>query len=78
MEESIKREDEVNKQKIEEVKQTSKKYEELNNEIKEIKSKEEIFTMIDKLKENQLYDDSHPYFVEDSPFYLSTAEEIYQ
>ena len=78
MEESIKKEGEVNKQKIEEVKQTSKKYEELNNEIKEIKSKEELFTMIDKLKENQLYDDSHPYFVEDSPFYLSTTEEIYQ
>ena len=60
------------------MKQTSKKYEELNNEIKEIKSKEELFTVIDKLKENNLYDDSHPYFVADSPFYLSTTEDIYQ
>ena len=34
--------------------------------------------MIDKLKENGLYDDSHPYFVADSPFYLSTSEEIFQ
>ena len=29
------------------------------------------------LKENGLYDDSHPYFVADSPFYLSTTEENY-
>ena len=34
--------------------------------------------MIDKLKENNLYDESHPYFVADSPFYLSTSEECYQ
>ncbi len=30
--------------------------------------------MIDQLKAHKLYDDSHPYFVQDSPFYLSTTE----
>lgn len=56
------------------MKENIKKSQELNNEIKEIKSNEEVFTMIDKLKENMLYDDSHPYFVTDSPFYLATTE----
>ena len=40
MEASIKREDEANNKKIEQVKESSGKFEELNKEIKEIKSKE--------------------------------------
>lgn len=77
MEANIKKEAEENKAKIEEVRQASLKYEEINNGIKEIKSKEELYGIIENLKENGLYDDSHPYFVEDSPFYLSTTEEEY-
>lgn len=74
---SIKAEEEASRARIEEVKQTSSKYEEINNNIKEIRSKEELFAIVDRLKENGLYDDSHPYFVTDSPFYLSTTEEDY-
>ena len=75
MENNIKKEEATNRQKIEEVKESSKKYEELSAEIKEIKSKEELEGIIDKLKQNGLYDDCHPFFVENSPFYLSTTEE---
>ena len=32
---------------------------------------------MDTLKANNLYDDSHPYFVDSSPFYLSNTEEDY-
>ena len=32
-------------------------------------------SIIDNLKQSGMYDDSHPYFVSDSPFYLSTTEE---
>jgi hypothetical protein len=46
----VKEEEERNQQRIEEVKQTSKKYEELSSGIKEIKSKEELFEHIEKLK----------------------------
>lgn len=77
MAQSIKAEEEASRNRIEEVKQTSAKYEEISNNIKEIKSKEELFAIIDRLKENGLYDDSHPYFVADSPFYLSTTEDEY-
>ena len=70
---SIRNEEENNLAKIEEVKQASKKYEEISASFKSIKSKEEVSEMIVKLQENGLYDDSHPYLVVDSPFYLSTT-----
>lgn len=57
------------------MKESAKRYEEMVAGIKEIRSKEELFNIIDTLKSNGLYDDCHPYFVEDSPFYLSTTDE---
>lgn len=77
MQASIQKEEEINKTKIQEVRETSAKYEEISSSIKEIRSKEELFGIIEQLKKNGLYDDSHPYFVEDSPFYLSTTDEEY-
>lgn len=74
MRKQIEQEEMANQQSIEAVRETSKKYEEISNGIKEIKSKEELFNIIDNLKNNGLYDDSHPYFVESSPFYLSTTD----
>lgn len=75
MAKSIKNDEEANHRKIEEVRETSKKYEEISNNCKNIKSKEDLLQMIELLKQNGLYDDSHPYFVNDSPFYMSTTEE---
>jgi hypothetical protein len=72
---SIATEEAANTAKLERTKEMSKKYEEINSSIKEIKTKEELFSMIEKLKASKLYDDSHPYFVADSPFYLSTTED---
>ena len=57
------------------MRESARKYEELAQGIKEIRSKEELFNFIDSLKSSGLYDDCHPYFVEDSPFYLSTTDE---
>ena len=52
----------------------SKRYEDINCSIKEIRTREDLFAMVDQLKANKLYDDSHPYFVTDSPFYLANAQ----
>jgi hypothetical protein len=57
------------------MKESTKRYEEIVGGIKEIRSKEELFNVIDTLKKNGLYDKCHPYFVEDSPFYLSATDE---
>lgn len=57
------------------MKESAKRYEEMIANIKEIKSKEELFNVIDTLKKNGLLDDCHPYFVEDSPFYLAAIDE---
>ncbi len=57
------------------MRESAKRYEEMAASIKEIKSKEELFNIIDSLKSNGLYDDCHPYFVEDSPFYLAATDE---
>jgi hypothetical protein len=45
--------------------------------VKEIQSKDQLEDVINKLKESDMYDDGHPYFVKDSPFYLSTTEDSY-
>ena len=50
MAKDIEMEDEINQAKIEEVRLASKKYEEVDAEIKEIKSKEELSAAIEKLK----------------------------
>jgi hypothetical protein len=71
---SINQEEEANRKRIEETKDISKKYEEISSNIKEIKSKDELFNIIDTLKAHSLYDDSHPYFVPDSPYYLSNTD----
>lgn len=57
------------------MKESAKRYEEIVASIKEIRSKEELFNVIDTLKRYGLYDDCHPYFVEDSPFYLTATDE---
>lgn len=77
MAENICRDEQASQHNIQQVKETSRKYEQLSNSIKEIKTKEELSAIIEQLKQNGLYDDSHPYFVKDSPFYLSSTEEDY-
>ena len=57
------------------MKEKGREYEDVLGSIRDMKSKEELFNMIDLLKGKGLYDECHPYFVEESPFYLSTTEE---
>jgi hypothetical protein len=75
MRHQIEQEGRANHHSLERMRETSRRYEEIATGIKEIRSKEELFNIIDSLKSNGLYDDCHPYFVEDSPFYLSTTDE---
>lgn len=45
------------------MRESARKYEELAQGIKDIRSKEELFNVIDSLKSSGLYDDCHPYFI---------------
>lgn len=77
MEGEVEAEREGREGKAEEVKRKGKEYEETLGMVRGMRSKEEMGAVVEALKEKGLHDDAHPYFVEDSPFYLSTTEEPY-
>ena len=53
------------------------KFEEIANDTVKISSKEEFEEMVRKLKEGGMYDETHPYLVESSPFYMNlTGEQV--
>lgn len=65
------------KRKIAQNSESREKFEELLGESFKVGSREELNEVIAKLKQADLFDETHPYLVEHSPFFLnSTTQQV--
>jgi hypothetical protein len=68
------REEEASRKKVEEAHERAKLFDEFIQSSQKIKTQEELALTLEKLKHNNMYDDTHPFLNERSPFYLNSTE----